>query len=123
MQIHFKHEDFLRQQIEIDASFFMSTNLGKVYLISEEILLNYEWNGQFFGKCSNNDDQYISKCQFHYDKQTHMQIYVSRLVRINEFIIMIKNRFFKNIDNIELEDIWLYRVKEHNDDQQKMQYF
>jgi hypothetical protein len=49
-----------------------------------------------------------------------MMIYVSRLIRINEFIIMIKNRFFKNIDNIELEDIWLYRVIEHNDGNQKM---
>lgn len=50
-------------------------------------------------------------------------IYVNRLIRINEFIIMLKNRFFKNIDNIELEDIWLYRVQGHNDGQHKMQSF
>lgn len=50
-------------------------------------------------------------------------IYVNRQICINEFIIMIKNRFFKNIENVELEDIWLYRVVEHNIGQRNMQYF
>jgi hypothetical protein len=37
-----------------------------------------------------------------------MMIYVDRNICINEFIIMIKNRFFQNMENVELEDIWLY---------------
>lgn len=47
-------------------------------------------------------------------------IYVNRQICINEFIIMIKNRYFKNIENVELEDIWLYRVVEHNIEQRNM---
>lgn len=52
-----------------------------------------------------------------------MMIYVNRKICINEFIIMIKNRFFKNIENIELEDIWLYKIIEVNDGSNKMQNF
>ena len=43
MQIHFKNEDFLRKRIENDAESVNTYKYGKVYLISEEILENYEW--------------------------------------------------------------------------------
>ncbi len=45
MQIHFKNENFLRLRIENDTEIVNSNDYGKVYLISEEILENYEWNG------------------------------------------------------------------------------
>ena len=51
-----------------------------------------------------------------------MMIYVNRIICINEFIIMIKNRFFNNVENIELEDIWLYAVRDINEGSKKMQY-
>ena len=35
---------------------------------------------------------------------------------------MIKNRFFNNVENIELEDIWLYAVRDINEGSKKMQY-
>ncbi len=43
-----------------------------------------------------------------------MVIYVDRLICINEFIKMIKNRFFKKNENVDLEDIWIYKVKNDN---------
>lgn len=36
---------------------------------------------------------------------------------------MIKNRLFKNIENIELEDIWLYKILEFSDGSNRMQNF
>ena len=36
---------------------------------------------------------------------------------------MIKNRLFKNIENIELEDIWLYKILEFSDGSNTMQNF
>jgi len=60
MQIHFKNEDFLRQRIEDDAEIASTNKYGNVFFISEEILENYEWNGQFLGKCSSNNDQYVA---------------------------------------------------------------
>lgn len=38
-------------------------------------------------------------------------LYVSKNLSVNEFIIMLKNRFFPHDDNVELEDIWLYRIQ------------
>lgn len=52
-----------------------------------------------------------------------MMIYVSKKVWINEFIIMIKNRFFNNTENVNLEDIWLYRIEEQYDESNKFQSF
>lgn len=39
-----------------------------------------------------------------------MRLFIDKEISLNEFIIMIKNRFFKNNDDIDLEDIWLYRL-------------
>lgn len=83
MQIHFKNENFLRLRIENDTEIVNSNDYGKVYLISEEILENYEWNGQFLGKSSSNNYQFAEKHKFYQDKNTHLMIYVNKLVRIN----------------------------------------
>jgi len=32
------------------------------------------------------------------------------MVTINEFIAMLKERFFKDEDQVTLDDIWLYRI-------------
>lgn len=37
-------------------------------------------------------------------------MYVHKLITVNEFIIMLKNRLFPHDDNVTLEDIWLYRM-------------
>jgi hypothetical protein len=41
-----------------------------------------------------------------------MKLYIDKEISFNEFIVMIKNRFFSNNDDIELEDIWLYRLNQ-----------
>lgn len=40
----------------------------------------------------------------------YMVLYVDKTLSVNEFIQMIKSRFFANCENVELEDIWLYRI-------------
>lgn len=40
-----------------------------------------------------------------------MTIYAHKLITVNEFIIMLKDRLFPHDDNVKLEDIWLYRVQ------------
>lgn len=39
-----------------------------------------------------------------------MRLFIDKEISLNEFIIMIKNRFFNKNDDIDLEDIWLYRL-------------
>jgi hypothetical protein len=39
-----------------------------------------------------------------------MRLFIDKEISFNEFIVMIKNRFFNNNKDIELEDIWLYRL-------------
>ena len=39
-----------------------------------------------------------------------MRLLIDKEISLNEFIIMIKNRFFNKNDDIDLEDIWLYRL-------------
>ena len=46
-----------------------------------------------------------------------MRLYVHNHVCLNEFIIMLKERFFtaeNGYDNIDLEDIWLYKIFTQN---------
>lgn len=40
-----------------------------------------------------------------------MTLYVHKYLSVNEFIIMLKDRFFAKDDNVGLEDIWLYRIQ------------
>ena len=39
-----------------------------------------------------------------------MRLFIDKEISLNEFIIMIKNRFFNKNDDIDLEDICLYRL-------------
>ena len=39
-----------------------------------------------------------------------MRLFIDKEISLNEFIVMIKNRFFNKNDDIDLEDIWLYRL-------------
>ena len=48
--------------------------------------------------------------QFESIAPSHHLIYVNQNVSLNEFIHMIKDRFYKHDDNIKLEDIWIYRI-------------
>jgi hypothetical protein len=48
------------------------------------------------------------------------------MVTINEFIAMLKERFFKDEDQVTLDDIWLYRIcqtKQRQDASVKSQVF
>lgn len=37
-------------------------------------------------------------------------MYVNQNISLNEFIIMIKSKFLQNAQNVDLEDIWIYRI-------------
>ena len=50
-----------------------------------------------------------------------MKLFVDHRISVNEFIIMLKRLAFKDIKEIELEDILLYRIETVSDqNQQKM---
>ena len=53
---------------------------------------------------------------------SHLMLRIHHDVSINEFIQMIKNRFFKDDDDIELEDIWVYRIIQNQIQNQTCQY-
>ena len=48
--------------------------------------------------------------KFENNNKSHHFLRIHRDVSINEFIYMMKQRFFKDDDDIELEDIWVYRI-------------
>ena len=40
-----------------------------------------------------------------------MAIQVHKMISVNEFIIMLKDRLFPHDENVTLEDIWIYRMQ------------
>lgn len=78
--------------------------------MSPETLENADWDGPFL--CQKfKDERQPWKFRFESDQKQHLPLHVHRHVSVNEFIIMLKNRIFADEDNVELEDIWLYRVQ------------
>ena len=41
---------------------------------------------------------------------THMKIYVNKEITLNEFILIIKNKCFKDVKNVNHNDIWIYKL-------------
>lgn len=52
-----------------------------------------------------------------------MAIQVHKMISVNEFIIMLKERLFPHDDNIELEDIWLYRIQNPKNQKSSSHFF
>lgn len=40
-----------------------------------------------------------------------MKLYIDNEISINQFIVQIKRTFFKDIEEITEDDIWLYRIE------------
>jgi len=106
---YFRIEELYFQQIQDDNN---KTDMNKrVYLITDETLKSAGYIGPLFADRSldhadpNGSD---SESNLRY----HMLLYVSYWVSINDFITMIKRRFFADDPNVELEDIWLYRSQQ-----------
>ena len=90
----------------------MWRNFHTVFLISDEIIESSKWKGSFI--CPRiGDTRSPEEKQFEHDHSEHLRLYVDPYMSSNEFIIMLRNRFFNNdngYDDIELEDIWLYKI-------------
>lgn len=55
--------------------------------------------------------------RFENNALAHLLLRISSDISICEFIQMIKNRFFKDDEDIELEDIWVYRIIQNSHNQ------
>ena len=118
--MHFKTEELFKDQIEQDNEHY--TQFGKVHLISAETLDHAKWDGTFL--CQKfKDERYPWKYKFENDQMQHMALYVNKLVSVNEFIIMLKDRLFPHDDNIGLEDIWLYRIVQTKNQKSNSHFF
>ena len=89
-------------------------NQSIIYLLSDEIIKQSNWAGSFIcPKIFNNDKHSPVEKRFENNQEQHLRLYVHNHVCLNEFIIMLKERFFtaeNGFDNIDLEDIWLYKI-------------
>lgn len=102
---YFQIEELLSDQIHEDNK---TSQLNKFYLMTDVTLAEAKYNGALF---ANKTKDQSEPNGFDSDRSLrhHMLLYVSPLVSVNAFIMMIKRRFFADDDNVELEDIWLYR--------------
>ena len=71
--------------------------------------MNNHWDGALLAQQFKNHST-PTGYNFETKASSHHLIYVNTHISLNEFIIMIKDRFFKNAENIDLEDIWIYRI-------------
>ena len=78
--------------------------------MSTETLEHADWDGPFLSQ-KFKDERQPWKFKFESDQKQHLALYVHKHISVNEFIILLKNRFFPHDDNVGLEDIWLYRVQ------------
>jgi hypothetical protein len=58
-----------------------------------------------------------SNLKFENENKSHHLLRIHFDVSINEFIYMLKQRFFKNDDDIGLEDIWVFRIIQNQNQQ------
>ena len=84
-------------------------DFNKCYLISEETCLNNPWRGPLIAEEFKNHSA-PEQTNFETNLLSHHMVYVHKDVHLNEFIVQVKNRFFSDRPDIELQDIWLYRI-------------
>lgn len=90
--------------------------------MSAETLEYADWDGPFLAQ-KFKDDRQPWKYKFECDQKQHLALHVNKYISVNEFIIMLKNRFFPYDDNVELEDIWLYRVQNSKNQKSNCHFF
>lgn len=83
---------------------------NRVFIMTNETVLNHKWDSYML--CKPFKKPMPSGHAFEFDRLSHHQVYVDQNVSCNEFIIMLKQRFYRDCDNIDLEDIWLYRINQ-----------
>ena len=76
-------------------------------MLSEETILSNNWDAHLLAQPFKK--KFAENYGFENTPLSHHKLFVQDTVSINEFIIMLKQRFFKDTD-IQLEDIWLYRI-------------
>ena len=105
LQERFKVEEKHCQVIDEDLKVF--TEFGQCFLMTNETVLKYNWDAQMLSK--NFRDRLYEGFTFEDAFDSHFKLYVENNISINEFIIMLKQRFFDD-PSIQLEDIWIYRI-------------
>jgi hypothetical protein len=70
---------------------------------------SFNWRGLLISQSFKNQ-QIPDEYKFESAPDSHHRLKIHHDVSINEFIIMLRDRFFQNLD---LEDIWVYRIIEN----------
>lgn len=105
LQEYFRQEEQVKTLINEDDKHF---TLNKVFIITEETMINHQWDAGML--CQHLRKELPDGYNFESDVKSHHLIYVHQNMSINEFIIMVKERFFREASNVNLEDIWIYRI-------------
>ena len=98
--------------------------MNTCYMMTNETLREADWDGMMLDTPFSL--QQLSKYKFSNKEKSAHLLYVHHMVTINEFIAMLKERFFKDEDQVTLDDIWLYRIcqtKQRQDASVKSQAF
>jgi hypothetical protein len=99
-------EERYRGQIEQDFNAYQ--NFNKCYLLTDDIFKSFEWNNLMISSKFKN--QTPNHLKFENIPTSHLLLRIHNDMSINEFIQMIKNRFFKDDHEVGVEDIWVYRI-------------
>ena len=86
-----------------------SVDYNRFYIFTDLMLESASYNGGLFPKRLQ-DWTEPNGFDAPSNVDNYMLLYVDKNISVNEFIIMLKQRFFAKNDNVQLEDIWLYRV-------------
>lgn len=86
-----------------------SERFKSAYLFTDETILRRKWEGLYI--CQKFDDQYLLEDErFENDHIASQELKVHQDMELNEFFILLKNKFFAGNANLQEEDIWLYRI-------------
>jgi hypothetical protein len=97
-------EEKYRSQIEDDWTSYVDHKL--CYLLTEETIKYYNWTGLMISQQLRNA-RTPEELKFENLYDSHLLLRIHQDMSINEFIIMLRERFYPELD---LEDIWVYRV-------------
>lgn len=110
LQEYFRKEEQIKSKINDDDKYLSS--LYKAFIITEETMLNHQWDAGML--CQHFRKELAEGYRFESDVKSHHLIYIHQNISINEFIVMLKQKFFQEASNVELEDIWIYRILTQN---------